>query len=279
MSTFAPKVILIGERGLDIREIVKPTRLNPESPHTPIVVPVSLEVKGGMAENVYNNFRALGFKDNEMCFITNGTAIVKKRFIEEMTDATILRIDENDDVITKQHEYFKQEDYLKLKSVIENHKTVKAVIFSDYCKGFICEHWIELVAELCEKNGVLTIMDTKKKLHEYSRKIDFVKINTKEYNALKLNTQFYCKNLIVTRGDKGAEWVNKGLFFPTKSVTNPSVCGLGDSFLAAFTYKLIETNDPTESIKFANAAARVCAQKRGTATCTLEEITKDRGES
>lgn len=275
--SFSPKIIVLGEKAIDVFEYFKATKQNPESPATPVLVPVRMEVRGGMAENVYNNLRSLGLKENELCFISNGTAIVKKRLVEYTTNSIIARIDENDDVVEKNHEYFCGDTFKKLKGVIEDCKTVKALIISDYCKGFIDSYWIELIADLCEKNGVTTFMDTRKKLNDFSRKIDYIKINTKEFEELSEPTK-YAKNIIVTRGDKGAEWINRGLFYPTKPVHNPIVCGAGDSFMAALVLNFIQTNDIPESIKFANAAARVRVSKNEQ-TVTLGEIPQNWRES
>jgi sugar/nucleoside kinase (ribokinase family) len=120
-------------------------------------------------------------------------------------------------------------------------------------------------------------MDTRKKLNDFSRKIDYIKINTKEFEELSEPTK-YAKNIIVTRGDKGAEWINRGLFYPTKPVHNPIVCGAGDSFMAALVLNFIQTNDIPESIKFANAAARVRVSKNEQ-TVTLGEIPQNWRES
>ena len=42
--------------------------------------------------------------------------------------------------------------------------------------------------------------------------------------------------------------------------------GAGDSWMAAFVVKYIETNDPYESIEFANEKATIVVQKRGVTT-------------
>ena len=114
MSNFAPKVIIIGEKAVDVFEYVEVTRVNPEAP-TVIARPLSMEVKGGMAENVFNNLISLGLTKNEVCFISNQTAIVKKRFVDKNSNYILFRLDENEDVITKNHEYFDGDTYKKLK--------------------------------------------------------------------------------------------------------------------------------------------------------------------
>jgi D-beta-D-heptose 7-phosphate kinase/D-beta-D-heptose 1-phosphate adenosyltransferase len=271
MSNFAPKIIVIGERCIDHNITLRPLRLNPEQPNSVVTKPVGESVTGGMAENVFNNLRSLGLKESEICFITNKTAIIKKRFVEEMTGATIVRIDENDDVITKNHEYFDGDMFKNLKKVIEEHRTVKVLVISDYCKGLLDEYWLELIFELCDKYGVKTVIDSRKKFLSWANKADFIKINNKEYSELGKNEK--CgRNMIVTQGGKGALWVNEGKFFPTKPVSNPQACGAGDTFNSAFCYKYMLSEDIDQSIRFANAAARVVVGKSGTATASLSEV-------
>lgn len=273
MSNFEPKIIVIGERAIDHNVILRPLRLNPEQPNSVVTKPVGESVTGGMAENVYNNLRSLGLKESEICFITNKTAIVKKRFIEEMTGATMVRIDENDDVITKNHEYFDGDTFKDLRKIIENYKTIKMVAISDYEKNFLDTYWLQQIFELCDKHGIKTIIDTRKKLNcDWSDKADFVKINSKEYAALGAEASQYCRNLFVTLGSRGVQWVNQNKIYPTIPVVNPISCGAGDSFQSAFCYKYMICNDIEESLKFANKAAMVVVKKPGTATVSIKEI-------
>lgn len=272
MPNFAPKVIVIGERCIDEEHRLKITRINPEHPSTVIGVPMDYSIKGGMAENVVNNLKSLGLKDSEICFVTNETAIVKRRYIEEMTGSIILRVDLNDDVIEKQHEYFDGDKFKDLKNVIENHKTIKVLAVSDYCKGLLDTYWLTQIFNLCKKHGIITIMDTRKKLDpSWAEILDFVKINNKEYKELG-ETAAHCRNLLVTLGERGIHWVNKNKIFPTKPVNNPSVCGAGDSILSGFIYALLQGKEVEDSIVFANKVARVAVSKPGTSCVTLKEV-------
>jgi D-beta-D-heptose 7-phosphate kinase/D-beta-D-heptose 1-phosphate adenosyltransferase len=276
MSNFEPKIILIGEKAVDIVETLTALRSNPEQPFSLVAKPVEKTETGGMAQNVYNNLRALGLEEYEICFISNKTPIIKKRYVCDMTGSVILRIDPNDDVITKNHEYFDGDTFKDLKRVIEGHKTVKMLIVSDYCKGLLSEYWLELIFDLCDKHGVKTAIDSRKKFSKWANKVDFIKINNKEYSELGKDEK--CgRNMIVTQGGKGLLWVNENKFYPTKPVNNPVVVGAGDAVLSAFCYKYMLTNDVDQSLKFANAAGRVVVQKRGTATASVEEIERELG--
>jgi sugar/nucleoside kinase (ribokinase family) len=51
------------------------------------------------------------------------------------------------------------------------------------------------------------------------------------------------------------------------------VCGAGDTFLSALTYKYLENgHDITGAIKFATCVASITVQHRGNYSPTLEEI-------
>jgi bifunctional ADP-heptose synthase (sugar kinase/adenylyltransferase) len=275
MENFEPKVIIIGEKAIDIFEYVDINRVNPEAPSL-IGVPVGMDVKGGMAENVYNNLISLGLKQNNVCFISNLTAIIKKRFIDKKSNYVVFRIDQNDDIISKQHEYFCGDTFKKLEEILINHKTIKFIVISDYNKQFIDEYWIEQISILAKKYGILTALDSKKILSDWSKEIDFVKINKKEYENNLLSNKFpesFCKNLLVTDGDKGIHWINKGLTFIGERVEVRDVVGAGDVALAAFVIKMIESeNNIEESIKFANKAASISVTKKGTCSIKRNEI-------
>jgi ribokinase len=67
------------------------------------------------------------------------------------------------------------------------------------------------------------------------------------------------------------EHENKKLF-----AGNPAevvdVCGCGDTFLAALTYRFLMTNSIDDAIVFANKAASITVQHRGNYAPNLEEI-------
>jgi len=55
--------------------------------------------------------------------------------------------------------------------------------------------------------------------------------------------------------------------FPVdRSVEVRDLSGAGDSWMAAFVVKYLETKEPYEAIEFANEKATIVVQKRGVAT-------------
>jgi sugar/nucleoside kinase (ribokinase family) len=58
----------------------------------------------------------------------------------------------------------------------------------------------------------------------------------------------------------------KDKLYPVDKVEIKDLVGAGDTFLASFVYKLINTNDINESLNFANECATIVVQKKGVIT-------------
>jgi bifunctional ADP-heptose synthase (sugar kinase/adenylyltransferase) len=269
-----PKIILIGERAVDITEKVSVTKINPESPSM-VLVPHGMEVKSGMAENVWANLVSLGVPKEEIRFFSQETAIVKHRFVDEPSGYILFRLDKNDGVITENKEEFKEADYLEVEKLLNN-GGVEAIVFSLYDKGYIESKWVTKIAQLAKDKGIPSFMDVKRKLGPWSLPITFVKINKKEYlfncegGAKPEN---FCGHLLVTMGGDGIKWVNKNKTYKGKRVNVANTCGAGDSTLAGFVVNYLETKDIKSAIKFANKVGAVAVSKHGTVAVKREEIT------
>jgi sugar/nucleoside kinase (ribokinase family) len=87
-------------------------------------------------------------------------------------------------------------------------------------------------------------------------KIDILKCNSKEFKFLpeKVIEKAKEKILIETKGAKGVRLWKEGSrldFKPKKIIKTENAIGAGDTFMAAFVYKLINTKDIEKSILFA----------------------------
>ena len=110
-------------------------------------------------------------------------------------------------------------------------------------------------------------IDTKKQdLSKFSAAWTYIKINELEYK----NRFSIPKHLIVTLGDKGAQF--NGKIYPTKQVEVMDVCGCGDTFIAALAAQYLLTKDIEKAIIFANMAAGITVQHRGNYAPTYKEI-------
>ena len=245
------KILVIGESCIDKFIYGNAYRISPEGP-VPILEPNEEKENPGMAGNVFENLKILGL---DVYFITNKTKSIKTRYVETERNHMFLRVD-----INKEMEKFNANDI--------DFKKYKAIVISDYNKGFLDSKAIKKISE----NHPLTFLDTKKKkINNGFHQIKFLKINEKEY----LENEDYLKNfpneLIITLGGRGAKHNN--IIYP---VENPStifdLTGAGDVFLAALVHNYLKTYSIEDSIKFANKCASKSVQRRGTSIIEKKDI-------
>ncbi len=260
------KILLLGEKCLDVFMYGDCNRLNPEAP-TPVITPYITSATKGMAGNVYNNIKGLNPKLG-IDFVYNDKLIRKTRYIDKNSNYILLRVDENDKV-----------DRISSKIVDklikkDNLKAYKAVVISSYNKGFLLSDDIFKISQKCHILNIPTFLDSKDIFSEKYQYIDFIKINQTEYeNNLKhnINPDDFCrKGTIVTLGKRGMQF--KGKVYPIDPIEVRDVVGCGDSALAGLVVKYLEQGDIIESIKFANKVARIAASKKGTVTVYRKDI-------
>jgi D-beta-D-heptose 7-phosphate kinase/D-beta-D-heptose 1-phosphate adenosyltransferase len=262
-------VLVIGDSCEDVFIYGDIERISPEAP-VPVFKPTHEEKNGGMAKNVANNVEAL---DMHIHTVTNKNSITKIRYVETRSGQMVLRVDEHDSCerIDKNllsglvKNKFKKPPF-GFDSQVEDH--YDAVIVSDYCKGFLEE---EDIQHICENNKNVFI-DTKKKLGEWVKDADYIKINELEYkkNYELLSDDGFKDKLIVTLGSNGCRY--KGLEYQVKKVPVKDVSGAGDTFIAGLVRGYLDTNNIYESIKFAQECTTKVVQKHGVATVNLEEL-------
>ena len=259
-------ILVIGDSCEDIFIYGDIERISPEAP-VPVFKPTHEESNYGMAKNVANNVEAL---DMHTHTVTNKNSIVKKRYVENRSGQMVLRVDE--------HDYCDRIKIKKLQGITNNKFTsysltgnvdkIDAIIISDYCKGFLEESDIE---HICKYNKNVFV-DTKKKLGEWIKDADYIKINELEYkkNHELLSDDGFKDKLIVTLGSKGCRY--NGKEFPVKEVPVKDVSGAGDTFLAGLVRGYLDTNNIYEAIKFAQKCTNIVIQKNGVSIVTMEEI-------
>ena len=245
-------VLLIGDSCIDEYKIGTIDRLSPEAP-VPVIKVVETMTVPGMASNVHLNLEHLGIDAD---FITNDQEILKTRYIDKRSGQHMLRVD-TEPVVTQ----WSGQTPFPL-------ETYDAIVISDYNKGFLTYTNIE---EIIRTVKCPVFIDTKKtRLGDFAPpfKSDhvYVKINEVEFK----NTQSLADNLIVTLGDKGAQY--KGEIYPSKQVEVMDVCGCGDTFLAALVTQYLFTKDIEKAILFANVAAGITVQHRGNYAPSYDEI-------
>ena len=242
------KILVIGDSCTDVFVYGQIDRLCPEAP-VPIFQPVSQKENGGMARNVKNNLVALGA---DVHIISNDNGMKKVRYVDTNSNQMIMRLDEND-----------------VCGRIENLRDMSfsdydAIVISDYDKGFL---HVDDIQYICEKYEDVFI-DTKKEIDDWIMNVNFIKINSIEYNNnvkyIKKNNNWLNDKLIVTRGKYGCEF--NGNIFDVENVPIKDVSGAGDTFLSALVVEYVKSQDIIKSIRFAQKCTTMVVQKQGVTT-------------
>jgi D-beta-D-heptose 7-phosphate kinase/D-beta-D-heptose 1-phosphate adenosyltransferase len=262
-------VLVIGDSCKDVFIYGDIERISPEAP-VPVFKPTHTEENDGMAKNVANNVEAL---DMHIHTVTNKNSITKIRFVENRSSQMVLRVDE--------HDHCERIGVSLLEGLTNNkfdnppfgfgskdEDYYDGIIISDYCKGFLEESDIQ---HICENNKNVFV-DTKKKLGEWIREADYIKINELEYkkNHELLSDDGFKEKLIVTLGNKGCRYNEKD--FSVEEVPVKDVSGAGDTFIAGLVRGYLDTNNIESAIEFAQKCTTHVVQKHGVATVTLKEI-------
>jgi len=230
-------------------------RISPEAP-VPIFLPSRTTGNGGMAINVFENLKALGVECDMM---TNDVRPVKTRFVDEISNQMLLRVDEKDQIApitAKDLEFFDLNNYA-------------AVVISDYNKGYLSFEDIMWIAE----NHPMTFIDSKKEIGSWCEDIKFMKINYKEFKQNEdYLRNYYIGNLIVTKGKEGAI-LNYNEVFPIEDEHDVrDLSGAGDTFLAALVADYIKNNDIRSAIRFANKCAAWVVTQKGVVVVDLNRV-------
>jgi bifunctional ADP-heptose synthase (sugar kinase/adenylyltransferase) len=241
------RILVIGERCIDRHIYTKTDRLCPEAP-CPVLTPKITTESFGMAANVAANIRSLGADCDLVC---NDTEIRKTRFVDDTSNQMFIRYDEND-IAENIGDRLEDVDF----------DIYDAVVISDYDKGFLSKKDIQEISWLHD----LVFLDTKKILDfEMVRGIKFVKLNLYEVEqSKKANANIVDEiwdKLITTLGSSGCAYRDN--VYPVEKVEIKDFSGAGDTFLAAFVVKYIETSDVEKALTFANECATIVVQKRG----------------
>lgn len=239
------KVLVIGESCTDVFVYGTSNRKSPEG-NGPVFMPTK-EVYGvGMAGNSSNNLASMGV-DVDL-FSNEDIETTKTRFVNEDTNELYMRLDEKDT------------SYRIDVSELPNVDEYDAILISDYNKGFLLEEDIEHISNL----HPLVILDTKKKLGDWCKGLAFIKVNRSEYKKSEKiieETQWLFDKIILTLDGEGSSYRNE--LVPTTKVETADISGAGDTYIAGFTKKYIETNDVLQSMKWANYCAGEVVKQKG----------------
>jgi len=253
------RVLVIGDSCEDLFRYGRCERLSPEAP-VPIFLPTRTTGNGGMAINVYENLKALGV---DCDLITNDIRPVKMRFVDEVSNQMILRVDEKDTI-----EQIRLDEIERI-----NFGVYEAVIICDYNKGYLSE---EDIKHIC-RNHTRVFIDTKKKLDSWCLGAFMLKLNNKEADEnldfLMLNSELI--GIIITKGKSGAELNMFGevRLFPIESEhAVRDLSGAGDTFIAGLVADFIYNDDICSAIEYANKCASWVVTQKGVAIVDKNKI-------
>ena len=244
------KILVIGDSCTDVFIYGRCERLNPEAP-IPVFEPTKTITNQGMAGNVVANLNKLGVQKVEL--ITNHEQITKTRYVEYKSNQMLLRVDSNDSV----------QNSFDVKKV--DFDSYDGVIVADYDKGFLTNDDIKKIGEKAK----LSFIDTKKTIDlENFKGYTFVKMNEVEWERCErygAKYEDWKEQLIVTMSERGCMY-NEKRYSVDNTVEVRDLSGAGDTWMASFAFKFVETKDVDESIEFANKNATIVVQKRGVTT-------------
>lgn len=249
------RIIVVGETCTDRFVYSDIKRLSPEAP-VPVLNPIEVIDNPGMSGNVVQNLIAMN-PELEVYHIHQQEPIFKTRFIEKKSNHMFIRVDEGELEPCQPISMDRFED-----QVVEEMKESDALIVSDYDKGMMSIDFMNQVAGVFK----VSVLDSKKKLNKtIIDSFSFIKLNESEYrNNLEL-VNSYPQKFLITLGSKGVQY--DGQLYESESPQETiDVSGAGDTFVAAFTLKYIETGEVGKSITYANQMAGKVVTKRGVAT-------------
>lgn len=262
-----PRILVIGEKFVDKYFVGTATRLSPEAPIPVVAVKEVIQFDGGAA-NVAKNLEALGVPQYMYNPGTvSGYETVKNRLM--VGEHQLARWDEHDTVTPIQ--FMKAEDF----------KGVDAVIISDYGKGGFTGHSIRHIHDVMAGQVKYVFVDTKQEPDHFSfyPRDTFFFPNMKEYRQHE-DQYSSTKNVVRTESEAGMTHIQYGVakwHLDTKAKEIVSVCGAGDTAIAAFAYEYCKTQDVVKSMRFATKACAVVCAKPYTAVASHEEINKITG--
>lgn len=258
-----PRIAVIGEAFIDKYWLAEATRLSPEAP-IPVAKVYDTLVLAGGAGNVREQLRALGVQP---IYIPQAEGQpIKNRLM--ISNVQLARWDEYDSIKPLRDEAYA--------SLAQKLATCDGIIVSDYGKGFFTPEAITKLAEAAPSQ-VVWFIDSKRSPFDWTPlgANCFFFPNLKEYRQHREAYQEEWERTILKRGAEGMSF--REIKVPSYITTPISVCGAGDTVIAAFAYQYLTSsaNGATASmydcLDFASRAAAVVCNKPYTATASLVE--------
>ncbi len=304
------KILVAGDLMLDSFIYGDADRLSPESPVPVLSVREETTMLGG-AGNVVANLAALKAKPVVFAVTGADSAADKIEEIAHRLGADIAGVIKDDSRPTTiktrylvKHQHLLRSDIEKthplsasieadiLKRIESRIGDVKAVILSDYGKGFLTKTLLQSIIKLANKAGIPVLVDPKG--YDFSRYsgADIVTPNRKELGeasgmknlktddeiisaAQKVIADNGIKNVVATRSEDGMSIVcssGKQTHLKTRALEVFDVSGAGDTVISTLAAVMAVGSSLEEAAQFANIAAGISVSKVGTTPVRPQEI-------
>ena len=246
----SPRILVIGDKCTDNYTYGTVDRLCPDVP-APVFIPTRSTTTHGMAGNVARQLQE--WKCNVDTKF-NEEFINKKKYIDEKTNHTLLRVD-----IEPEVKHILPQELRML--LINAEDKWDAIVVADYGKGYLNHGAMQ---HICESHPMVFV-DTKKKIDLFLKDVAFIKINEPEWEATKdnINPDDWKDKIIVTLGSEGCMYNDR--VYPITIVDVLDLSGAGDTFMAGLVFQYVQTKNIGEALHFANDCAMRAVQKKGVA--------------
>jgi rfaE bifunctional protein kinase chain/domain len=302
------KILVTGDFILDLFYLGNVQRVSPEAPNLILDVEKMSKVRGG-AYNVVEHCRSLGLSstfhsvcgkmqgsmttpvmqfeaEDKIIWVPDRPLTTKSRYISSYKYHTLLRVDEE----VRNDISIDQADQL-LQHIKDAADELSVICVVDYNKGVVTERLMKGIEEVSNQKNIKIIVDTKRSSFEIFRNVSIIKPNQKEFELSKeiygfkesssedftmfIYKTFGIENVIVTKGNKGADLYSKGKLtaaFEGHNRVPMELSGAGDSVCACIAYAMSKNMELKYGVKIANKAASVYVTQPASYRIRLEDF-------
>jgi len=309
------KVAVIGDVMLDTYWWGKVERISPEAP-VPVVMLDKKEQRLGGAGNVALNTVSLGAKTALFTVVGNDedANLLAHILAKNQIDTSYLiksegRITTNktrvmgrnqqmmrlDTEITTDISAQEEQQLLQNLAAYIQTEQPSVAIFEDYNKGVLTEGLIGMAIALCQKHGVVTAVDPKRKNFFAYKNTDIFKPNLKEVkdglNVLLEDVNEHClndihqqinaklghKTSLITLSEKGLFVQNADCskIIPTHVRTIADVSGAGDTVIAVASLVYAANKNILMAAEMANLAGGLVCEEVGTVAINKDKLLRE----
>jgi rfaE bifunctional protein kinase chain/domain len=311
-------ILIIGDVMIDSYIWGKVDRISPEAP-VPIVRVTKKENRLGGAANVALNIQSLGAKPLICAIIgddIDGENLLSLLKNQGLSEEGIIKIKERPTTVKTRIIAHNQQivrvdaetesnlidsDMLivfeKIKQIIAGHQ-INAIIFEDYDKGLITENLISQTVNLAQAQGIITVVDPKKRNFNAYKGVNLFKPNLKELKeGLKINLDpknikqveqaveslkklLGAKSVMLTLSEHGvyisSESGNKHIKAHKRDIAD--VSGAGDTVIATAALCLAAGLNELKTAEIANLAGGLVCEHVGVVPIDKVRLLREVGE-